>query len=57
MPVVLDDLSAGRREFTAGRIAYEGAVTDTAVLDRILDEHPDIAAVVHCAARIVVPDR
>ncbi|MGH3866109.1 MAG: NAD-dependent epimerase/dehydratase family protein [Pseudonocardiaceae bacterium] len=25
------------------------------MIDRILDEHPDIAAVVHCAARIVVP--
>lgn len=55
-PVVLDDLSAGRREFTAGRPSYEGAITDTALLDRILDEHPDVAAVVHCAARIVVPE-
>ena len=56
VPVVLDDLSAGRREFTAGRIAYEGAITDAALVDRIFDEHPDIAAVVHCAARIVVPE-
>ena len=55
-PVVLDDLSAGRREFTAGRPSYEGAITDTALLDRILDEHPGVAAVVHCAARIVVPE-
>ena len=56
VPVVLDDLSAGRREFTAGRIAYEGAITDAALLDRILDEHPDIGAAVHCAAKIVVPE-
>jgi UDP-glucose 4-epimerase len=56
VPVVLDDLSTGRREFTAGRIAYEGAITDTALLDRVLDEHPDVAAVVHCAARIVVSE-
>ena len=54
-PVLLDDLSAGRREFVADRIFYEGGVADAAVIDRILDEHPDIAAVVHCAARIVVP--
>ena len=27
-PVVLDDLSAGRREFTAGRPSYEGSITD-----------------------------
>ena len=56
VPVVLDDLSAGRREFTADRIAYEGPITDAALLDRILDEHPDIGAAVHCAARIVVPE-
>jgi UDP-glucose 4-epimerase len=56
VPVVLDDLSAGRREFTVGRIAYEGGVADAAVLDRIFDEHPDITAAVHCAARIVVPE-
>jgi UDP-glucose 4-epimerase len=56
VPVVLDDLSAGRREFTAGRIAYEGDVADAALLDRVLDEHPDITAAVHCAARIVVPE-
>ena len=55
-PVVLDDLSAGRREFTAGRPSYEGTISDTALLDRVFDEHPDIAAVVHCAARIVVPE-
>ncbi len=55
-PVVLDDLSAGRREFTAGRSAYIGDVADHRLLDRILDEHPDIAATVHCAARIVVPE-
>ena len=56
VPVVLDDLSAGRREFTAGHAAYEGDVADPAVLDRVLDEHPDVTAVVHCAARIVVPE-
>ena len=56
VPVVLDDLSAGRREFVAGRVGYEGAITDTALLDRVFDEHPDIAATVHCAARIVVPE-
>jgi len=56
VPVVLDDLSTGRREFTAGRHSYEGTITDAALLDRVFDEHPDVAAVVHCAARIVVPE-
>ena len=30
VPVVLDDLSTGRREFTAGRHSYEGTITDAA---------------------------
>lgn len=54
-PVLLDDLSVGRREFVVDRVFYEGGVADAAVIDRIVDEHPDLAAVVHCAARIVVP--
>lgn len=54
-PVLLDDLSAGRREFVADRAFYEGGIADAAVIDRVVDEHPDIDSVVHCAARIVVP--
>jgi UDP-glucose 4-epimerase len=54
--VILDNLVTGRREFCAGRPFYEGDIADPAVLDRIFDDHPDIAAVVHCAALIVVPD-
>jgi UDP-glucose 4-epimerase len=55
-PVILDDLSTGRREFTEGRIAYEGDIADAALLDGIFADHPDIAATIHCAAKIVVPD-
>lgn len=55
-PVVLDNLVTGRREFTEGRAFYEGDIADGALVDRIFDEHPDIEAVVHCAALIVVPD-
>jgi UDP-glucose 4-epimerase len=54
-PVLLDDLSVGRREFVADRVFYEGGIADAAVVNRVVDEHPDLAAVVHCAARIVVP--
>ncbi|MBO0979400.1 UDP-glucose 4-epimerase GalE [Microbacterium sp. SD291] len=54
--VVLDDLSTGLRSFGEGRQLYVGDIADGLLLDRLLDEHPDIAAVVHCAARIVVPD-
>ncbi|MFE3166386.1 UDP-glucose 4-epimerase GalE [Streptomyces sp. NPDC059224] len=55
-PVVLDNLVTGRREFTEGRLFYEGDIADGALIDRIFTEHPDIDAVVHCAALILVPD-
>lgn len=55
-PVILDSLVTGRREFTAGRHFVEGDIADGAAVDRVFAEHPEIAAVVHCAALIVVPD-
>jgi UDP-glucose 4-epimerase len=55
-PVMLDSLITGRREFTAGREFYEGDVADGQLIDRIFADHPDIDAVIHCAALIVVPD-
>ncbi|MFD0638315.1 UDP-glucose 4-epimerase GalE [Catenulispora yoronensis] len=56
VPVILDNLSTGRREFTEGRTFYEGDIADAALLDRIFREHPDLAATVHCAALTVVPE-
>ena len=55
-PVILDSLVTGRREFTAGRTFYAGDIADGPLIDRIFAEHPDIGAVIHCAALIVVPD-
>lgn len=55
-PVVLDSLVTGRREFTEGRIFYEGDIADGPLIDRIFAEHPDLDAVIDCAALIVVPD-
>ena len=55
-PVILDRLVTGRREFAAGRNFYEGDICDGPLIDRIFTEHPDIGAVIHCAALIVVPD-
>ena len=56
VPVILDSLVTGRREFTAGRAFYHGDICDGPLVDRIFAEHPDIYAVVHCAALIVVAD-
>lgn len=54
--VILDDLSKGLRAFGDGRNLYVGDIADAEVLNRLLTDHPDIDAVVHCAARIVVPE-
>jgi len=55
-PVILDSLVTGRREFAAGLSFYQGDIADGRLIDRIFAEHPDIAAVIDCAALIVVPD-
>jgi UDP-glucose 4-epimerase len=55
-PVILDSLVTGRREFAAGHAFYQGDIADGGLIDRIFAEHPDITAVIHCAALIVVPD-
>ncbi|MGW2988442.1 UDP-glucose 4-epimerase GalE [Streptomyces goshikiensis] len=55
-PVIVDDFSTGRREFTQGRVCYEGDISDGPLIDRIFAEHPDIEATVCCAAKIVVPE-
>jgi UDP-glucose 4-epimerase len=55
-PVTLDSLVTGRREFARGPEFYAGDISDGALIDKIFGEHPDIAAVVHCAALIVVPE-
>src|SRR5215469_9529867 len=55
-PVILDSLVTGRREFAAGHAFYQGDIADGRLIDCIFAEHPDIGAVIHCAALIVVPD-
>jgi UDP-glucose 4-epimerase len=55
-PVLLDSLLSGPREFVRDRIFYEGDIADRALVRRIVDEHPEIGATIHMAARIVVPE-
>ena len=54
--VIVDSLVTGRREFLAGREFYQGDIADGPLVDRIFTDHPDIHAVIHCAALIVVAD-
>jgi UDP-glucose 4-epimerase len=55
-PVVLDSLLTGPRVFVRDRIFYEGDVADRELLRRVLNDHPDIGATIHMAARTVVPE-
>jgi UDP-glucose 4-epimerase len=55
-PVILDSLLTGPLAFVKDRIFYEGDIADRALVRRIMDEHPDIDATIHMAARIVVPE-
>ncbi|MDV6375388.1 UDP-glucose 4-epimerase GalE [Deinococcus arenicola] len=56
VPVVLDSLVSGPRTFLRDRIFYHGDIADPAIVRRIFTEHPDIAATIHFAARIVVTE-
>ena len=56
VPVVLDSLLTGPQVFVRDRIFYEGDIGDRALVSRIVDEHPDLDATIHMAARIVVPE-
>ena len=55
-PVILDSLLSGPLAFVKDRIFYQGDVADRDLLARIVEEHPDLDATIHMAARIVVPE-
>ena len=55
-PVVIDDLSAGFRWAVPAEVPFiEGDAGDGPLVGRVLREHK-VGAIVHFAARIVVPD-
>jgi UDP-glucose 4-epimerase len=55
-PIILDSLITGRIEFTRGRKFYHGDIADPQMVRKVFQENPDIFAVIHCAALIVVPE-
>ena len=55
-PVILDSLLTGPLVFVKDRIFYQGDIADRALVRRVVEEHPDIEATIHMAARIVVPE-
>ena len=56
VPVILDSLLTGPLAFVRDRAFYQGDIADRDLLRRIVDEHPDLDATIHMAARIVVPE-
>ena len=56
VPVILDSLLTGPLAFVRDRIFYEGDIGDRELVRRIVEEHPDLDATIHMAARIVVPE-
>lgn len=56
VPVILDSLLSGPRAFVHDRIFYQGDVSDGRLLNRIVEQHPDIDCTIHMAARVVVPE-
>src|SRR3954469_18915915 len=56
VPVILDSLLTGPQVFVRDRIFYEGDIADRALVARIVEEHPDLDATIHMAARIIVPE-
>ncbi len=56
IPVILDSLVTGRREFTRNRIFYHADIADEQAVAKVFSEHPNLHAVIHCAALIVVPE-
>lgn len=55
-PVILDDLSTGLRAFAERFAFHAGDYGDRELIRTVFAEQPDIDAVVHCAASIVVPE-
>lgn len=56
VPVILDSLLTGPEQFVRDRAFYRADIADRHALRRIVNEHPDLACTIHCAARIVVPE-
>lgn len=56
LPIILDSLVTGREEFTRGRTFYKADISDRKAVEKILHDHPEIQATIHCAALIVIPE-
>ncbi|MBN1413141.1 MAG: UDP-glucose 4-epimerase GalE [Spirochaetales bacterium] len=56
VPVILDSLVTGKKEFVHDRNFYHGDISDKKIFEKIFSDHDDIEYTIHCAALIVVPE-
>jgi UDP-glucose 4-epimerase len=56
IPIILDSLVTGKREFCKDHIFYHADIADIKTLNSIFLDHSDIYAAIHCAALVFVPD-
>jgi UDP-glucose 4-epimerase len=56
IPIVLDSLATGKKEFINNRIFYQADICDMSMVTQLFLDHPDIKYVIHCAALIIVPE-
>lgn len=55
-PVILDSLATGSLHQVSRFPSFIGDVSDKNLIETIIDKHPDIESVVHCAGKILVPE-
>jgi UDP-glucose 4-epimerase len=56
LPIILDSLVTGKKEFVKNRNFYHSDITDKNTLKQLFLDHPDITHAIHCAALIIVPE-
>jgi UDP-glucose 4-epimerase len=56
VPIIWDSLVTGQPLFARNHAFYQGDIASAEVLDAILRDHPEANTVIHCAARIIVPE-
>lgn len=54
--IILDSLVTGNRAFVRDFPFYKNDIADPEVLAKIKKDHPSLDTIIHCAARIIVPE-
>ena len=55
-PVILDSMTVGSEQNVPQFPLYIGDIADKNLIGKVIQEHPEIECVVHCAGKILVPE-